>query len=117
MPSESSPESRVAPSRGATSPAWLHARELWAGLSIIFMWLAVLFVGIFGGDLVASSSGGFTKLPVVVFLLPFVLPATIVVGRRGFTSAPVERQGGAEEETRAHEEPRAQSPGVRAKAA
>jgi hypothetical protein len=41
------------------------------------MWLAVLFVGVFGGDFVSNSSAnGFTEIPVVVFLLPFVLPAS-----------------------------------------
>ena len=78
-------ESSADPSPQARS--WLHARALWAGLSIITMWLAVLFVGVFGSDFVASSSTSFTKFPVVVFLLPVVLPATIVVGRRGFGSA------------------------------
>jgi hypothetical protein len=41
----------------------------------------VLFVGIFGAAFVSSSSSGFSNTPVVVFLLPFVMPATIVVGR------------------------------------
>jgi len=68
------------------------------------MWLAVLFVGVFGGDFVHSSSNGFTKFSVVVFLLPFVLPATIVVARRGFTSVPDEPHGAPDEETRAREE-------------
>jgi len=96
--------------------SWLHARTLWAGLSIITMWLAVLFVGIFGGDFVSSSSAnGFTKIPVVVFLLPFVLPATIVVGRRACTSAPDERRGASEDAPRARGEPTAQPPSLRAK--
>jgi hypothetical protein len=70
---------------GARPPSWLHARALWAGLSIVTMWLAVLFVGVFGGDFVSSSTtNGFTRFPVVVLVLPFVLAATIVVARRGF---------------------------------
>src|SRR5436305_1991241 len=88
--------------RRHASPSWLHSRALWAGLSIIVMWLAVLFVGIFGGDFVSSSSAnGFTKIPVVVFLLPFVLPATIAVGRRGFTSEPEARQPAPDDHTQA----------------
>jgi hypothetical protein len=83
-----------------------HARALWAGLSIISMWLAVLFVGVFGGDFISSStSNGFTKIPVVVFLLPFVLPATIVVARRGLTSAPAQGDGAVEEKPPAREQP------------
>ena len=82
----------------ATSPSWLHARAVWAGLSIIAIWLAVLFVGVFGGDFVSNSSAnGFTKFPVVVFLLPFALPATIVVARAGFRSALDHRRGAPDE--------------------
>jgi hypothetical protein len=77
---------------------------LWAGLSIITMWLAVLFVGVFGSDFVSSTSTSFTRFPVVVFLLPFVLPATIVVGRRGFAIAPDEQHSPPDPETQTREE-------------
>jgi hypothetical protein len=80
------------------------------------MWLAVMFVGVFGGDFVSSSSAnGFTKIPVVVFLLPFVLPATIVVARRGFASAPDQPHGAPSEEMRAREAPTAEPSALRAK--
>jgi len=47
--------------------ASLYARPLWAGLSIIAMWLAVLFVGIFDGNIVHASAGGdSSSVPVVV---------------------------------------------------
>jgi hypothetical protein len=86
------------------SPAWLHARELWAGLSIMTIWLAVLFVGVFGGDFVSSSTtNGLTRFPVVVFLLPFALPATIVIARRAFTGVHDERRGATDEAAQAHE--------------
>jgi hypothetical protein len=104
--------------RDASSPSWLHARALWAGLSIITMWVAVLFVGVFGGDFVSSSStNGFTKFPVVVFLLPFVLPGTIVVGRRGFTNATDERQGARDEEKQARDEATTEPSALRARPA
>jgi hypothetical protein len=65
-----------------------YARALWAGVSITIMWLAVLFIGVFGEDIVSSTPGGAsTSVPVVVAVLPFVLPATIVVARRGFREA------------------------------
>ena len=68
------------------SRSWFRVRALWAGLSIVTMWLAVLFIGIFGGDIVSSTPGGTsTSVPVVVALIPFVLPATVVVARRGFS--------------------------------
>jgi hypothetical protein len=82
----------VVPPRSSSS-LWFHARALWAGISIATMWLAVLFVGVFGEDIVSSTPGGTsTSVPVVVILLPFVLPATIAVARRGFTEAPGSRQ-------------------------
>jgi hypothetical protein len=56
------------------------------------MWLAVLFVGVFGENIVNSTPGGTSSsVPVVVALLPFVLPATIVVARRGFREEPENR--------------------------
>ncbi len=115
MAASPSSEHPTTESRDTSSRSWLYARALWAGLSIIIMWLAVLFVGVFGGDFVSSSStGGLTKFPVVVFLLPFVLPATIAVARRGFTSGPEQRQSAPEEKTHAHNEATPQPPTFRA---
>jgi hypothetical protein len=82
------------------STDWLYARALWAGVSITIMWLAVLFVGMFGGDIVSSTPGGTsTSVPVVVALLPFVLPATIVVARRGFREVSERRPRAVEDAT------------------
>ena len=88
----------------ASSPAWLHARALWAGVSIVTIWLAVLFVGVFGSDFISTSSSGLTKIPVVVFVLPFALPATIVIGRRGFSTTSGESLGARDEAAQAHRE-------------
>jgi hypothetical protein len=91
--------------RRASSSSWVQSRALWAGISIVTMWLAVLFVGVFGGNYVHSTAGGdASSVPVVVALLPFVLPATIVVARRGFTSGPDERRNALDQETQAREE-------------
>jgi hypothetical protein len=93
----------------------MFSRAFWAALSIIAMWLAVLFVGIFGGDFVSSSSGGgFTKIPVVVFLLPFVLPGTVVIGRRAFTSDSEDREPAPEEAPRTREAPTGEPSTLRA---
>ena len=71
------------------SGSWLHARELWGGVAISSMWLAVLFVGIFGGDIVKSTPGGeSSSWPVVVVVALFALIGTIVVGRRAFVVTP-----------------------------
>jgi hypothetical protein len=61
------------------------------------MWLAVLLVGVFGGNILSSTPGGTsTSGPVVVTLLPFVLPATIVAARRGFRGLVADEQPGAQ---------------------
>jgi len=117
MAREPSSGDATGPPRGGSSPSWIRDRALWAGLSIITMWLAVLFVGVFGGDFVHSDSTGFTRFSVVVFMLPFVLPATIVVGRRGFTSIPDEARNAPDEETRADEEATTEPSTLRAKPA
>jgi hypothetical protein len=71
------------PSRPSAS--WVHVRALWASLSIVSVWLAVLFVGVFGENILSSTPGGTsTSVPVVVAVVPFALVATIVVARRGF---------------------------------
>ncbi len=115
MASESSSADNAAEPGGGSS-AWLYAKQLWAGISIITMWLAVLFVGIFGGDFISSSStNGFTKIPVVVFLLPFVLPATIVVARRAFASGPDAAHAAPDEGTQARAERAPEPPALRAK--
>ena len=70
------------------SGSWLHARELWGGVAIISMWLAVLFVGIFGGNIVKSTPGGeSSSWPVVVVVAVVALIGTVVVGRRAFAVA------------------------------
>ena len=67
----------------------LCARPLWAGLSIIAMWLAVLFVGVFGGNIVhASAGGGSSSVPVVVVVAVVALIATWLVGRIAFKPTP-----------------------------
>lgn len=81
------PVSHPSPSVRRQAPGWLYIRAFWASLSIVTMWMVVLFVGIFGDDFVVNNSSGYTNIPVVIFLLPFVLAGTIVIGRRGFAGA------------------------------
>jgi hypothetical protein len=80
-------------------------------------WLAVLFVGVFGGNFVHNSATEFTSFPVVVFLLPFVLPATIVVGRHGFTRDSHAQDREPQEDTQTQERAAAEPPALRAKPA
>jgi len=67
----------------------LYARPLWAGLSLITMWLAVLFVGVFGGNIVhVSAGGGSSSVPVVVVVAVVALIATWLLGRVAFKLTP-----------------------------
>jgi len=58
--------------------------EFWAALSIIAMWLAVLFDGVFGGDMVFTHSSGTTAIPSAVLVALFAVIGTAPVARRGF---------------------------------
>ena len=59
--------------------------EMWATLSIVAMWLAVLFVGVFGGDMSFHGvDGSFTVMPVVVAVALFAAIGTGSVAKRVF---------------------------------
>ena len=77
-------------SRERDRPAWLYATPMWAGLAIVSIWLAVLFVGIFGGDIVTYNGtpgvGNGSTVPSVVVVVPCALLATWIVARWGFGS-------------------------------
>jgi hypothetical protein len=57
----------------------------WAAVSIIMMWIAVLFDGIFGSDMTfTNSSGQVTVMPSAVAIALFAAIATWGVAKRGF---------------------------------
>jgi hypothetical protein len=60
--------------------------EMWGAVAIATMWLAVLFVGVFGPSMIFNSSSGYTNVPVVVVVAFFALLGTIPVARRAFRS-------------------------------
>jgi hypothetical protein len=61
------------------------------------MWLAVLFVGVFGENILSNTPGGTsTSVPVVVAVVPFALVATIVVAKRGFRESDSRQERGVE---------------------
>jgi len=99
------------------SSSWLHARELWGGLAIISMWLAVLFVGVFGGNVVSGSPGGsYSSWPVVVVVAVVALLGTVGVGRRAFVApAGDDLRKAIEDERQAREQLAAEVSDLRAK--
>ena len=65
----------------------LHVPEMWASLTIIVMWLAVLFDAVFGPDIVTNGAGGGSSIvPSAVAVALFAFLATWVVARYGFGS-------------------------------
>ena len=62
----------------------LLVREFWAALSIIAMWLAVLFDGVFGGDMVFSNANGTSTIPSSVLVALFAFVGTASVAKRVF---------------------------------
>lgn len=63
----------------------LFVREMWAGLAIAVMWLAVLFAAVFGPDIVSTSAGtNTTTVPSAVAVALFAWLATRAVAKYGF---------------------------------
>lgn len=59
--------------------------EMWASIAITSMWIAVLFVAIWGPDFVSSTSGGSTtRIPSAIVVAVFAYLGTRVVARYGF---------------------------------
>ena len=56
-------------------------RPMWAAIGITAIWLAVLFDGVFGPNIVGNDG---TSVPSVVVVAFFAWLATIPVAKRGF---------------------------------
>ena len=69
------------PGRGGV----LRMPELWGAVAIGMMWLAVLFDGIYGGDVTSVNTGAqSTTIPSAVFVAFFAALATASVAKRAF---------------------------------
>lgn len=79
------------PALGKTSQ-WsllIRAREMWASLAIIFIWLAVLFDAVYGPSIDNSSAGGdHSSVPSAVAVALFASIATWAVAKYGFRRDP-----------------------------
>jgi hypothetical protein len=70
---------------GSGWAARLLVPEMWASVSIAVMWLAVLFVGVFAGDMTFNdASTGVTVIPSAVGVALFASIGTVAVARRAF---------------------------------
>jgi hypothetical protein len=56
----------------------------WGTLTIVAMWLAVLFDGVFGNDMVFSNTNGTTIIPSTVLVALFAVIGTASVAKRVF---------------------------------
>jgi hypothetical protein len=73
------------PSAVVRRPSWIDARNLWASVAIVAMWLAVLFTAAFGPDIkTLGSDGSGATIPSAVAVAFFALFGTISVARHGF---------------------------------
>ena len=88
MSTVSQPSSAIPKSRRL--PPDLLVRNMWAGLGIIVMWLAVLLDALIGPDMhfVSSNGGGSsnTTIPSAVVVALFAWLATRAVAKYGFYS-------------------------------
>jgi len=58
--------------------------EFWGSVAIAFMWLTVLFVGVFGGNMVFSTPPQLTTIPSAVVVAVFAAIGTSSVAKRVF---------------------------------
>jgi hypothetical protein len=74
------------PSAVTRRPYWIDARNVWATLSIVSIWAAVVLTMILGPDLEVISSGGSDRvtMPSGIFVAFFALLATYPVAKYGF---------------------------------
>jgi hypothetical protein len=74
----------AAPQEQTSWASRVFVPEMWGAVAIGMIWLAVLFVGVYGPNMVFTSSNGYSNIPSVVLVALFAVPATIAVARRAF---------------------------------
>jgi len=69
---------------GGGIAARLLVPAFWGAVAIVAMWLAVLFDGVFGGDMVFNSPPNVTTIPSAVLVALFAVIGTASVAKRVF---------------------------------
>ena len=73
------------PSTGRARPALVEMPELWAAIAIVVSWLAVLFDGVWGPNIVSHDvTGAGSSVPSVVVVAPCAVLATWLIARHAF---------------------------------
>lgn len=62
----------------------MEPRYLWAGISIVFMWVAVGVVAVFSGSFRVEGLHSATEFPIVVIVAALAVVATVFVAKWGF---------------------------------
>jgi uncharacterized membrane protein len=70
--------------RTSGGAAQLLVPAFWGTLAIVVMWLAVLFDGVYGGDMTFNSPPGVTTIPSAVLVALFAVIGTASVAKRVF---------------------------------
>jgi len=55
--------------------------QFWGAIAIVAMWLAVLFDGVYGGDVIGSDGA---HIPSAIFIAFFASLSTWAIGKRAF---------------------------------
>jgi hypothetical protein len=73
------------PSTVARRRTWIDARDMWASLTIVAIWLAVAVSAAFGPDLKSFDvSGSNTTIPSAILVALFAMFATMSIAKHGF---------------------------------
>jgi hypothetical protein len=73
------------PSTVVRTPTWIDARNMWASLTIVAIWLAVAVSAAFGPDFKSFDvSGTNTTIPSGILVALFAMFATMSIAKHGF---------------------------------
>jgi hypothetical protein len=64
--------------------SWLKLEAMWGSLSIIVIWLAVLFDAVYGPNMTFANGAQLTNIPSVAVVAVFAMVATCVIATRVF---------------------------------